>query len=69
MSPQIVQLPSVTDSVPSNGGGSLDLREQVIEGLKGADQEIVPGTEDEDRKWSYRKSLPTMVLYDEQGLR
>jgi tRNA-specific adenosine deaminase 2 len=47
------------------------LRAEILEGLKGSKTSIVPGsTEDaEDVKWAYNKTLPTMILYDEEGLR
>lgn len=47
------------------------LRAEIHEGLKGSKTSIVPGsTEDpEDVKWAYNKTLPTMILYDEEGLR
>ena len=69
MSPDIIQLPSLPSSAPTNGGGSQTLREEIIKGLRGTEQDIIPGEEEEDKQWKYRRSIPTMVLYDEKGLR
>lgn len=69
MSPDIIPLPSLPTSAPTNGGGSQSLREEIIKGLRGSSQDIIPGEEEEDKEWRYRRSLPTMVLYDEKGLR
>lgn len=57
---------SMASSTTSQGSS---LREQIIDGLKGSDEWIVPGDEPEDVDWKYKKRVPTMVLYDEKGLR
>lgn len=45
------------------------LRRQIVAGLQ-ASQLVIPGKagDPEDLKFSYRKTLPTTILYDEQGL-
>jgi hypothetical protein len=54
-----------------NGGRSSSEREG--EGEEGG--WLIPGQkrsgsfDDEDRKWRYKRWMPTMVLYDEIGLR
>lgn len=45
------------------------LREQIERGLLGTPRPTVPGNTEEDIKWSYKRSVPTVVLYDEEGLR
>ncbi|KAL5529074.1 hypothetical protein ACEPAG_5048 [Sanghuangporus baumii] len=53
--PQIIDVRSAdTVDVPKNGDGSVDLREQIVQGLS---------------KPTGQKTLPTMLLYDEHGLR
>ena len=44
------------------------LRRQIVAGLQ-ASQLVIPGKagDPEDLKFSYRKTLPTTILYDEQG--
>ncbi|BGP43762.1 hypothetical protein JCM10449v2_007819 [Rhodotorula kratochvilovae] len=44
------------------------LREQIIAGLKGSKDAVVPGTTDADRKFAYRRTIPTMTLYSQRGL-
>ena len=53
--PQIIDV-RIADAVdvPKDGNGSADLRDQIIEGLS---------------KPLGQKTLPTMLLYDERGLR
>ncbi|SPO19840.1 related to TAD2 - tRNA-specific adenosine deaminase 2 [Ustilago trichophora] len=60
----------------SGSAGSLSssstddqLRLEIISGLQ-ANQLVIPGKENdpEDLKYAYRKTLPTTILYDEQGL-
>lgn len=69
MSPEIISLPHLATSSSAQGGGSLTLRDEIIKGLKGTQEPVVPGQEPEDAEWKYKRSLPTMVLYDEKGLR
>ncbi|KAJ9094912.1 hypothetical protein QFC19_007768 [Naganishia cerealis] len=49
---------------------SSDLKQRIIAGLRGA---VKPSPEAQARSsdgdWKYEKSIPTMVLYDEKGLR
>ncbi|CAO1621803.1 unnamed protein product [Parajaminaea phylloscopi] len=54
-----------------SGTAADDLRSGVIAGLKGHDTLIVPGSTQrpEDIEWAYRKTLPTTLLYDENGLK
>jgi hypothetical protein len=64
-------------TLPSTGGGSSEgadaeqygLRGEIEAGLLGTEEPTVPGEQEEDKKWSFKRSVPTMVLYDEQGLR
>lgn len=60
----------------SGSAGSLSststddqLRLDIIAGLQ-SNQLVIPGKENdpEDNKFAYRKTLPTTILYDEQGL-
>ncbi|EIW71173.1 hypothetical protein TREMEDRAFT_42626 [Tremella mesenterica DSM 1558] len=51
---------------PSTSGPSL--KEQIEQGLTKTEK-LIPGEKEEDEKWSYKKTIPTLVLYDEQGLR
>ncbi|MCO5590102.1 hypothetical protein L7F22_044071 [Adiantum nelumboides] len=46
------------------------LRKEIISGLRGLETYIVPGsvTNKEDRKFAFRRTLPTTVLYSEKGL-
>ncbi|KAN0066219.1 hypothetical protein ACQY0O_000313 [Thecaphora frezii] len=46
------------------------LRHDIISGLRGFDQPVIPGKEadSEDRSFAYKRTLPTVILYDEQGL-
>jgi tRNA-specific adenosine deaminase 2 len=46
------------------------LRKEIIKGLRGAETYIVPGSVDsvEDRKFAFRRTLPTTILYSERGL-
>ncbi|OCF38859.1 hypothetical protein I317_07367 [Kwoniella heveanensis CBS 569] len=45
------------------------MRDQIEAGLLGTKEVTVPGEREEDKKWAYKRSVPTVVLYDEQGLR
>ncbi len=56
------------DSLSSSSAGD-QLRHEIISGLQ-ASQLVIPGKENdsEDLKFAYRKTLPTTILYDEQGL-
>ena len=45
------------------------LREEIEAGLLGQKEATVPGDRDEDKAWAFKRSVPTVVLYDEQGLR
>ncbi|WVQ69374.1 uncharacterized protein L199_007591 [Kwoniella botswanensis] len=45
------------------------LREQIESSLKGTSDIQYPGEREEDRQWGYKRSVPTVVLYDEEGLR
>jgi hypothetical protein len=45
------------------------LRDQIQRGLLGTDTPTIPGQTAEDKKWAYKRSVPTLVLYDETGLR
>jgi hypothetical protein len=64
-------------TLPSTGGATQDnadstrygLRSEIEAGLLGNGETTIPGEEEEDRQWAFKRSVPTMVLYDEQGLR
>lgn len=56
---------SVTSEAPSLGD---PLRDQIIAGLKGRAQPVVPGETDVDRQFAYRRTIPTMTLYSQRGL-
>lgn len=47
------------------------LKTKIIDGLKGHETLIVPGSthNEEDLRFVYRKTLPTEILYDEKGLK
>lgn len=45
------------------------LRDQIERSLLGTEKSVVPGDTDEDKRWAYRRSVPTVVLYSEKGLR
>lgn len=45
------------------------LRSEIESALKGTDVPIIPGVREEDKEWSFKRSVPTVVLYDETGLR
>lgn len=45
------------------------LREEIEAGLLGTGETTVPGNREEDAQWAFKRSVPTVVLYDEQGLR
>jgi len=67
MSPiSIFTLPSAGSSISGEGSS---LGEQIEAGLLGSKQSTVPGNTPEDEAWAYKRSVPTVVLYDEQGLR
>lgn len=65
-------MPSPIYTLPPTGDygePAEPLRTQIERGLRGTHLPTVPGTTDEDKQWAYRRSVPTVVLYDEQGLR
>lgn len=62
----IYTLPTTEKSTSSD---AASIREDIERGLIGSDQVTVPGKRPEDRRWSFKRSVPTVVLYDEQGLR
>ncbi|GAA5833679.1 hypothetical protein JCM11251_003203 [Rhodosporidiobolus azoricus] len=58
-------LPAAEDDAPP-----VDtwLRDQIVQGLVGKEQHIVPGKEKVDETFRYKRTVPTMVLYSERGL-
>ena len=64
---KIFSLPSVGQAAPEDSGSSL--KEEIEAGLIGTVELDVPGSEPGDTKWAYRRSIPTVTLYDEAGLR
>lgn len=69
MSPiNIFTLPPVTRDI-SGEESSLQQQKQIEAGLLGSKELTVPGSTHEDQEWAFKRSVPTVVLYDEQGLR
>ena len=64
MSINIVSLPSLAST-----GQGPSLSEEIELGLLGTVELTVPGFEAGDREWSFKRRVPTVVLYDEAGLR
>lgn len=62
----IYTLPSTERSTSSD---AASIRDDIEKGLRGSSEPTVPGKRPEDRRWSFSRSVPTVVLYDEQGLR
>ncbi|WVR04710.1 hypothetical protein IAU60_001721 [Kwoniella sp. DSM 27419] len=64
-------MPSTIFTLPSISGqeGESSTRDQIEAGLLGTSELTVPGSREEDKAWAYKRSVPTVVLYDEQGLR
>lgn len=68
----IFTLPSLAGESSKEGdaeSSQYGLRGEIEAGLLGTKEVTVPGKQEEDKKWSFRRSVPTMVLYDEKGLR
>ncbi|GAA5839849.1 hypothetical protein JCM9279_005185 [Rhodotorula babjevae] len=59
-----------SDASGSTGGTSVadPLRDQIVAGLRGRKEAVVPGKTDADRSFSYRRTIPTMTLYSQRGL-
>lgn len=66
---RIFTLPPVAGSSNSTSAEVPSIRDEIEAGLQGTDEPVVPGKRSEDRRWSFKRSVPTVVLYDEQGLR
>ena len=67
MSPiHIFTLPPVS---AASSGEASSLREQIEAGLLGTKEATIPGNTADDKAWAFKRSVPTVVLYDEQGLR
>ncbi|KAJ9122437.1 hypothetical protein QFC22_001862 [Naganishia vaughanmartiniae] len=72
--PVIVPLPNKPDDeqddTNGNASASSDLKQRIIAGLRGT---VKPNPDSQahssNGEWKYEKSIPTMVLYDEKGLR
>ncbi|EPQ32309.1 uncharacterized protein PFL1_00505 [Pseudozyma flocculosa PF-1] len=66
----IIDLYSGTADSLSPESAKDKLRQDILAGLRGLDQPMIPGKENdaEDRSFAYRRTLPTVILYDEQGL-
>ncbi len=65
-------MPNLIYTLPPVGLGgepAEPLRAQIERGLFGTAKPTVPGSTAEDKQWAYKRSVPTLVLYDEQGLR
>lgn len=59
-------------TLPTVGQGDAppaSLASQIEDGLVGTPTTTTPGDQDEDKNWSYSRSIPTVVLYSEAGLR
>ncbi|WRT64670.1 uncharacterized protein IL334_001604 [Kwoniella shivajii] len=48
---------------------NISMRDQIESGLRGSEHIQYPGETEEDKAWGYKRSVPTLVLYDEEGLR
>ena len=55
-------------SLPARSVEGPSLKEEIEAGLLG-NELVVPGPRDEDKQWAFKRTVPTMVLYDEQGLK
>lgn len=57
-------------ALPTSGQeGSATLRTQIEKALLGTEDATVPGDTEADKAWAFKRSVPTVVLYDEAGLR
>ncbi|GAC96727.1 hypothetical protein PHSY_004311 [Pseudozyma hubeiensis SY62] len=67
--PPVMDLYSGSASSLSSTSTDDQLRRDIVSGLQST-QLVIPGKENnpEDRRFAYRKILPTTILYDEQGL-
>lgn len=54
---------------PDSDTSPWSLRSEIESALKGTNEPIIPGSREEDKKWAFKRSVPTVVLYDETGLR
>lgn len=78
-SPVIVPLPKDPSSLPAQSSTSsssseettpaFELKQRIIAGLRGANRPSRDTSAASNDGWEYNKSIPTMVLYDEKGLR
>lgn len=59
---------SPSPSSTSSDSSTDPLIAQVIAGLRGTSEHVVPGQTSEDRKFAYKRSIPTMTLYSQRGL-
>lgn len=64
--PSIISLASSSSTTADFSEESL--RVQLASALRGSGETIVPGKRPEDKAYSYKRSVPTILLYDEQGL-
>ncbi|GEM11237.1 hypothetical protein Rt10032_c14g5254 [Rhodotorula toruloides] len=60
--------PPSPPSHASSDSGVDPLVAQVIAGLRGTTDPVHPGQTHEDRKFAYKRSIPTMTLYSRRGL-
>jgi hypothetical protein len=75
--------PSTPSSLPSDASDSKStsassvsseeapndwLKGEVVKGLKGVDQVVLPGSTEEDKGYGYKRTVPTMTLYSQKGL-
>lgn len=54
---------------PDSDTSPWSLRSEIESALEGTDEPTIPGSGEEDKKWAFKRSVPTVVLYDEIGLR
>ncbi|GAA5902514.1 hypothetical protein JCM6882_002772 [Rhodosporidiobolus microsporus] len=60
---------TAASSVDAEDTPTVDpLREQIIQGLVGSKEPTVPGKDDADRTFAFKRTIPTMVLYSQRGL-
>jgi hypothetical protein len=62
-----IQIHSLNAS--SSASPAFNLKGDIEKGLLGTEDVTIPGDREEDKNWAFKRSVPTMCLYDEQGLR
>ncbi|WVQ75901.1 hypothetical protein IAR50_005536 [Cryptococcus sp. DSM 104548] len=65
----IYTLPHNRSPEAPDNNAAWSIKREIEAGLRGTPEPTVPGSRPEDSKWAFKKSVPTVVLYDEEGLR